>query len=71
MLTIETKSGITINYQDTGDKVAPVIILIMGLGAQLTVWPDELYLGLVDKGFRVIRFDNRDTGLSSQLEQFW
>lgn len=69
MLTIKTQSGITLNYQDTGNKTAPVIILIMGLGAQLTVWPDELYLGLVAKGFRVIRFDNRDSGLSSQLEQ--
>ena len=70
MLTIKTHSGITIHYQDTGNKTAPVIILIMGLGAQLTVWPDELYLGLVAKGFRVIRFDNRDAGLSSQLDQF-
>ncbi len=69
MLTVQTKSGILINYEDTGDRTAPVIILIMGLGAQLTVWPDELYLGLAEKGFRVIRFDNRDTGLSSQLEQ--
>ncbi len=70
MRTIKIKSGITISYQDKGKKSAPVIIMIMGLGAQLTVWPDELYLGLVAKGFRVIRFDNRDTGLSSQLEQF-
>ena len=70
MRTIKIKSGITISYQDKGKKSAPVIIMIMGLGAQLTVWPDELYFGLVAKGFRVIRFDNRDTGLSSQLEQF-
>ncbi|MBB1311703.1 alpha/beta hydrolase [Pseudoalteromonas sp. SR41-8] len=70
MRTIKIKSGITISYQDKGKKSAPVIIMIMGLGAQLTVWPDELYFGLVAKGFRAIRFDNRDTGLSSQLEQF-
>lgn len=70
MRTIKIKSGITISYQDKGKKSAPVIIMIMGLGAQLTVWPDELYFGLVAKGFRVIRFDNRDTGLSSQLELF-
>lgn len=69
MRTINTRSGISISYQDSGDLAAPVIILIMGLGAQLTVWPDELYYGLVNNGFRVIRFDNRDTGLSSQLEQ--
>ncbi|MBT0586131.1 alpha/beta hydrolase [Alteromonas sp. SM 2104] len=41
----------------------------MGLGAQMTVWPDELCDGLAQKGFRVIRFDNRDTGLSSQLDE--
>ncbi|KKL74421.1 hypothetical protein LCGC14_2065070, partial [marine sediment metagenome] len=69
MRTINTRSGISISYQASGDLAAPVIILIMGLGAQLTVWPDELYYGLVNNGFRVIRFDNRDTGLSSQLEQ--
>ncbi|MDU0356038.1 alpha/beta hydrolase [Paraglaciecola aquimarina] len=70
MKTIVTKSGISINYQAQGDKSAPVIIMIMGLGAQMTIWPDELYLGLVDKGYRVIRFDNRDVGLSSQLEEW-
>ncbi|MEM5551452.1 alpha/beta hydrolase [Pseudoalteromonas neustonica] len=70
MRTIKIKSGITISYQDQGDKSAPAIILIMGLGAQLIVWPEELYFGLVNSGFRVIRFDNRDTGLSSQLEQY-
>lgn len=69
MRTIKTSSGISISYQASGDLAAPVIILIMGLGAQLTVWPDELYYGLVNNGFRVIRFDNRDTGLSSKLEQ--
>lgn len=64
---VNTSSGINLNYQDTGDKKAPTIILIMGLGAQMTIWPEELYHGLVEKGFRVIRFDNRDVGKSSQL----
>lgn len=68
--SITTKYGIKLSYQDCGDTTAPVIILIMGLGAQMTVWPDELYFGLVDKGFRVIRFDNRDVGQSSQLDEF-
>ena len=54
MRTIKTPQGITLNYQDEGDKKSPVIILIMGLGAQMTVWPDSLYYGLVKKGFRVI-----------------
>jgi len=64
---VNTTSGINLNYQDTGDKKAPAIILIMGLGAQMTIWPEDLYHGLVEKGFRVIRFDNRDVGKSSQL----
>lgn len=64
---VQVSPAIQLNYEDQGDKSAPVIILIMGLGAQMTVWPDALYIGLVEKGFRVIRFDNRDVGLSSQL----
>ncbi|MDY6888805.1 MAG: alpha/beta hydrolase, partial [Pseudomonadota bacterium] len=68
MRTIKTPQGIKLSYQDEGDKKAPAIILIMGLGAQMTVWPDSLYYTLVKKGFRVIRFDNRDTGLSTHLE---
>ncbi|CAM4093534.1 alpha/beta fold hydrolase [Pseudoalteromonas byunsanensis] len=70
MPSIVTNHGITLNYQDEGSKDAPVIILIMGLGAQMTVWPQSFFYGLVNKGFRVIRFDNRDAGLSTQLDQF-
>ena len=68
MKSIKTSTGITIHYEARGDKSAPAIIMIMGLGAQMITWPDELYHGLVEKGFRVIRFDNRDVGLSSQLD---
>lgn len=69
MQTARLSTGITVSYQDEGNKSHPTIIMIMGLGAQMTVWPDELYFGLVNKGFRVIRFDNRDVGKSSQLNQ--
>ncbi|WP_405602057.1 MULTISPECIES: alpha/beta fold hydrolase [unclassified Pseudoalteromonas] len=69
MRTIKVKTGVVLNYQDEGDKSAPPIILIMGLGAQMITWPDALYYGLVNNGFRVIRFDNRDTGLSTHLDQ--
>lgn len=68
MRSIKTPDGISLSYQDKGNKNAPPIILIMGLGAQMTVWPDPLYYGLVKKGFRVIRFDNRDSGLSTHLD---
>ncbi|MEM5545453.1 alpha/beta hydrolase [Pseudoalteromonas fuliginea] len=70
MAIIKTKKGIKLSYQDEGDKTAPAIILIMGLGAQMIVWPDSLYYGLVKKGFRAIRFDNRDVGLSSHLDDY-
>jgi pimeloyl-ACP methyl ester carboxylesterase len=70
MRTIKTPHGITLNYQDEGNKHSPAVILIMGLGAQMTVWPDSLYYGLVNNGFRVIRFDNRDSGLSTHLDHY-
>ncbi|MBX7481925.1 alpha/beta hydrolase [Qipengyuania sp. 6D47A] len=44
------------------------MLLIMGFAAQLTLWPDELVEALVDRGFRVIRYDNRDIGLSHKFD---
>lgn len=61
-------NGITIEYESFGDTKAPVVLLIMGLGAQLTLWPIELCEALVVRGFRVIRFDNRDIGLSMKFD---
>jgi len=43
------------------------MLLVMGLGAQLTIWPDAFFLGLAKRGFFVIRYDNRDTGLSTDF----
>jgi len=60
-------NGISIAYQDFGEPDDPAVLLIMGLGAQLIHWPDELVLDLADAGYRVIRFDNRDAGLSEKL----
>ena len=56
-----------LHYEDHGREGDPPILLIMGLGAQLIWWPDALVDALVAKGFRVIRHDNRDIGLSSKL----
>ena len=61
-------NGIDICYEDFGDPAAPPILLVMGLGAQLTLWPDEFVEALVAHGFRVIRYDNRDVGLSEKIE---
>jgi len=60
-------NGITIEYQEFGAPDAPAILLIMGLGMQLVAWPDSLCEGLAQRGFRVVRFDNRDVGLSSRM----
>jgi pimeloyl-ACP methyl ester carboxylesterase len=60
-------NGIEIEYETAGDRSNPALLLVMGLGAQLTIWPDELFFGLADRGFHVIRYDNRDTGLSSNF----
>jgi pimeloyl-ACP methyl ester carboxylesterase len=62
-----TANGIQIEYEDRGDAQAPVVLLIMGLGGQLTLWPVELVDALVARGFRVIRYDNRDIGLSTKF----
>jgi len=66
-MPIVPANGIDIAYVESGDRTAPVILLIMGLGMQLTTWPDAFCQGLVDRGFRVVRFDNRDVGLSTKF----
>lgn len=61
-------NGINLEYEAFGDRGAPPIVLIMGLGGQLVLWPDELCAALAGAGHHVIRFDNRDVGLSTKLE---
>jgi pimeloyl-ACP methyl ester carboxylesterase len=60
-------NGIDIEYESFGRDGDPLILLIMGFGAQLIFWPEALCQGLADRGFRVVRFDNRDVGKSSHL----
>jgi pimeloyl-ACP methyl ester carboxylesterase len=62
-------NGITVEYESIGETAAPTILLIMGLGMQLTGWPDPFCASLAQRGFRVIRFDNRDIGLSSHFDR--
>ena len=52
-------------YQSIGRASDPALLLVMGLGGQLIHWPDEVVESLCQQGFRVIRFDNRDVGLST------
>lgn len=60
-------NGLKIEYESLGKPADPAIVLIMGLGMQLVAWPDAFCEGLVARGFRVIRFDNRDSGLSGKI----
>jgi len=61
-------NGISIEVDDRGPPSGPPLLLLMGLGMQLTAWPDELVHMLVARGLRVIRVDNRDAGLSQGFE---
>src|SRR5215207_3516189 len=58
---------IHIAYNTLGKPIDPPVLLISGLGAQLIAWDDAFCQELVDRGMFVIRFDNRDVGLSSHL----
>jgi pimeloyl-ACP methyl ester carboxylesterase len=60
-------NGIDICYEIFGDPAAEPLLLIMGLGAQMVIWDDAFCQQLAARGFRVIRFDNRDIGKSSTL----
>jgi pimeloyl-ACP methyl ester carboxylesterase len=61
-------NNITIEYESHGNRDNPTVLLIMGLGTQLTGWPQAFCDSLVDHGYHVLRFDNRDIGLSSRLD---
>ena len=60
---------VDIHYEDMGDPADPAVLLIMGLGAQMIFWREEFCQKLIDQGLRVIRFDNRDVGLSGKLPE--
>jgi pimeloyl-ACP methyl ester carboxylesterase len=60
-------NGIELEYHSHGDPAAPPLLLIMGLGGQLTRWPEALCRALADAGHHVIVYDNRDVGLSSRV----
>jgi pimeloyl-ACP methyl ester carboxylesterase len=62
-------NGIDIEYETFGDPAAPPLLLITGLGAQMTTWEDAFCEQLAGRGFQVIRFDNRDSGLSTLIEE--
>jgi pimeloyl-ACP methyl ester carboxylesterase len=62
-------NGLSFEYDTFGDPGAEPVLLIMGLGSQMIAWPVELCTAIADGGYHVIRFDNRDVGLSTKLEE--
>lgn len=60
--------GIELEYDTFGDRTQPPLVLIMGLGAQMILWEEPFCAELAASGFWVVRFDNRDVGLSTQLD---
>ena len=62
-------NGLSFEVESFGRETDPTILLIMGYSAQLTRWPVPMCEGLVSHGYRVVRFDNRDVGLSEKLER--
>ena len=63
-----TANGLQIEYDTHGDPAHPPMLLVMGLGAQMTLWPIDFVKALADRGFHVIRYDNRDIGLSQKFD---
>lgn len=65
--TVDIGESMSLCVEVGGDPKNPPLLLIMGLGSQLIFWPDSFIKALIEAGFFVIRFDNRDIGLSSKV----
>ena len=61
-------NGITLEVETMGSRENPAVLLVMGLGAQMTAWPEDFCKQLSERGYFVIRFDNRDVGLSTWFD---
>lgn len=68
MPEVPVKTGVELFYEEFGSADAPALLLIMGLGAQLLTWPEAFCETLARRGFRVIRYDNRDVGISTWFD---
>ena len=66
-MPLASSGGVDIHYEVVGDPASPLLVFVSGGGAQLISWHDDLMALLVAEGFRVARFDNRDTGMSSKF----
>ena len=62
--------GVSIAYETSGDPADPPVLLVMGLGAQLIAWHQDFCAMLAERGRYVIRYDNRDCGLSAKFDDY-
>lgn len=69
MTLVTTPTGVSLNYDTFGDPDAPPLLLIQGLGAHMLGWHADFCRLIADAGFHVVRFDNRDVGLSQKFPQ--
>ena len=60
---------VTLCYETFGTPGDPPLLLVMGLGTQMVAWHEDFCAQLADRGFHVVRFDNRDCGRSTQLRR--
>ena len=68
METIQVREAVSIDCEFFGDEQAPLVVLISGAGAPAEFWPASFCTGLADKGFRVLRYWHRDTGMSTHFD---
>jgi len=67
-MPIAPSNGIELCYETFGDPDDPTMLLVMGLGSQMIHWPDDFCAALADRGYEVVRFDNRDMGCSTRFD---
>lgn len=70
MARMQVNGQVELEYEDMGPADAPPVLLIMGLGSQMIFWEDSFCAELVRRGRRIIRFDNRDCGLSTKFDEY-
>ncbi len=63
----QVNAGVELAHQEMGDPAGEPLLMVMGLATQMVAWPEEMCGMLADRGFRVVRFDNRDIGRSTHL----
>jgi pimeloyl-ACP methyl ester carboxylesterase len=68
MPIVDVSPEVSVAYQGFGDPGDPAVLLVMGLGAQMLAWHEDFCRGLADRGRYVIRYDNRDCGLSTKFD---